>query len=247
MTKTEILNKIRSIKANPDSYDESVVRADPYSMVATEMLRKVPDSTIFEGMSFSEVRAYCEYPLMTALYNSRQVPIEAFGDDTPELEAFYTVLEELFDGAVAFMEAINESWDDQALSHHWKTPDGHVAFVPVMETVTGTIEAGGMEFGYTYHSNEASTSHTSLAPNLVHSLDGYVVRNVVESAPFNVIHVHDELKCHPNNCGDMIDLYREAFIDLIDAKPFEKFLGRDLGIDYSEVREGIKEATYLLC
>ena len=197
-TKAQILKEIRELKSNPDSYYETTVRADPYSMIAREMLRKVPDSEVFEGMSFKEVRAYCKPVLMTALYNSKQKPIEAFGEDTEELHAFYTVMEELFPGSVAVQEALNESWNEKALFHEWTLPDGHVSHVKVVETVHGTLEAGGLEFGYTYHANQPSKVHTSLSPNFTHSYDGFIVRDMITNATFNIASIHDEFKCHPN-------------------------------------------------
>ena len=116
-----------------------------------------------------------------------------------------------------------------------------------METVHGILESGGMEFGYTYHNNQPSEIGSSLAPNLIHSLDGWVVRYVVENAPFQVFHVHDELKCHPNNMTALTLLYKEAFIKLTEEDILSNFLGRQLDIDFTAVRAGIADAEYALC
>ena len=246
-TRQQILAEIRRLKANPDSYDIEVVRADPYSLVAQEMMKKVPHSEVFADMSFKQVRAYCKNPLMTALYNSRQQPIEAFGEDTPELEAFYATLHELFPGAMNVLEALNESWDNTRLHNEWLAPDGHRAYVKVMETVHGTLSAGGLEFAYTYHANQPSDRGTSLAPNFIHTNDGFIPRHIVEKANFQVFHVHDEIKAHPNNMGKVTELYTDGIVKIIESRPLETYLGRDLGINYGPVLDGLAKAQYHLC
>ena len=146
--KQQILADIRRLKANPLSYDEQVVRADPYSLVAERMLDKLPHSTVFEGMSFKEVRAYCKDPIMTAMYNSKAEPIKAFGEDSEELEAFYSTLQELFPGAMNVLEALNDRWDNSALNHTWKAPDGHTAYVPVSVDVEVHLNNEGLNIQY---------------------------------------------------------------------------------------------------
>ena len=50
-TKAQILNDIRKLKTNKDNYSETVVRADPYSLVAERMLEKLPESEVFNKMT----------------------------------------------------------------------------------------------------------------------------------------------------------------------------------------------------
>ena len=246
-TRAVILAEIRALKANKDNYTSTVVRADPYSLVATHISKKTVDSEIFSGMTFKGVRAYCKGPLMKGFYNSRLEPIKAFGEDTKEFMAFYATREELFPGAVKVLEAINESWDSDALHNAWPTPDGHEAYVKVMEKVHGTISAGGMEFAYTYNSNRPSERFTSLAPNFTHGNDGFLVRHIVDNAPCEVFHVHDDIKAHPNNMDVVSDLYVDGFNVMLDFKPLDKLLGYELDIDYTEIRKGLSVSSYHLC
>ena len=246
-TKAEILKEIRALKASKDSYTTTIVRADPYTLVAKKMMEKVPHSEVFEGMNFGQIRAYCKKPIMTFFYNSRQEPINAFGEDTEELNAFYATLNELFPGAMQVMEAINEQWDNKALFHKWETPDGHIAHVKVMESVHGILSSGGMDFAYTYNSNQPSEIGTSLCPNAIHSADGYLVRYVVENAPFQAFAVHDDFKAHPNNMGELTKLLKEGVVNLMGTKFFDKILGRPLNIDYTAIKKGIKESEYIIC
>lgn len=79
-TKAQILAEIRQLKTNPLNYTESVIRADPYTMVAEAMVEKLPDTKVFEGLNFKQIRALCKKPVMTTFYNSKQQPISVFGE-----------------------------------------------------------------------------------------------------------------------------------------------------------------------
>ena len=245
-TKQALLKEIRAIRADHNNYEETVVRADPYKLVAERMLEKVPNSAIFEGMSHKEVRTYCKKPLMTALYNSRAQPEEAFGEDTQELIAFYDTLAELFPGAMNVMEALNNRWDDEATYHEWTLPDGHVAHCKVMNNIDGTLEIEGLNLPFRFKENSPSTVHTSLAPNFVHSLDGYILRFITEKANeegFQVVHIHDEIQTHPNNMHRVKELYREAIASVATSGILEQYCEQDFGIELKDFLDRLKESS----
>lgn len=246
-TKQQILAEIRRLKANPESYNETVVRADPYSLVADKMLEKLPHSEVFEGMTYKEVRAYCKQPIMTAMYNSVEQPIKAFGQDTQELQAFYDTLQELFPGAMNVLEALNNRWDNETLVHTWKTPDGHTAYVPVEVAIEGHLDNEGLDLPYKYYKNAPSNVKTSLAPNFVHSLDAYAVRYIVENADFPVVHVHDEIQAHPNHMGRIRELYLEAIANVSKSGILEEYCEQDFGIDNKDFLAGLSTSSYALC
>ena len=246
-TKKQILAEIRSIKSDSSNYTESVIREDPYSLVAKKVLEKVPHSTVFEGKSFKEVRAIVKPALMTVLYNSKQEPINVFGEDTPELEAFYTALHELFPGALNVMEALNNRWDNTATYHEFVMPDGHVAHVKVIEAVDGTLDNEGLNLPYRYKVNQASTNGTSIVANFTHACDAFIIRYVVDNADFQVAHIHDAIGFHPNNGSKVRELYKEAFAVLSKSKVLEEFCEQDFGIDNNDFLNGLKTSSYALC
>ena len=248
--KQEILAELRALRINKDNYSITTVRADPYSAVAKLILEKVPNSEVFDGMTFKEVRAYCKQPIMTALYNSKAVPEEAFGKDTEELEAFYACLYELFPGAMAVLDALNARWDSKALYHEWELPDGHLAFVPVMVKVRGNVEYEGLTLPIEFYENASSDSATSLAPNFVHSCDSFAVRYVIENADFTVTHIHDQFDAHPNHIGKVRALYLEAIQIVLEEGMLEKFIGPDYALvpqDIVDYIDGFKNSSYALC
>jgi hypothetical protein len=249
-SKKIILAEIRALRANEANYVTSIERADPYSLVAEHMLKLVPDTVVFAGMSFKEVRAYCKKPIMTAMYNSVAQPQEAFGEDTPELNAFYETLNHLFPGAMNVLEALNDRWDKQADYHTFKCIDGHVAYMPVINTIEGTLSVEGLELPYIYKEQGTSDVGTSLAPNFVHANDGYLVRFVVESANaegFIVTAIHDQFDTHPNNVWRVKELYAEGIRRIAESRLLEEFCEQDFGIDVTDFVAKTYQATYHIC
>jgi len=249
-TKKIILAEIRALRANRDNYTTKVDRADPYTLIAQHIITLVPNSEIFVGKSFSEIRAYCKKPTMTAFYNSRNQPISAFGEDTPELEAFYETLSVLFPGAMNTLEALNDRWDTSATFHTFKCLDGHVSYIPVINKIEGTLAVEGLELPYIY--NEVGTSEvaTSLAPNFIHAQDAWIVRYVITKAHkegFIVTHIHDQFDTHPNNVERVQELYIEAIRILAESRILEDFCQQDFGIDVTEFVRNTHQATYHIC
>lgn len=246
-TKEQILSEIRNIKTNRDNYSELTVRADPYTLVAQRMVEKLPDTEVFKGMSFSQIRKYCKGPIMTSMYNSVEEPIKAFGEDTPELHAFYDTLHELFPGAMDVLDALNNRWDNSAKYHTWTTPDGHVAHVDVKVAVHGVIEAEGLKLEYRYHDNAPSDVGTSLAPNFTHSLDAFCIRHVIDNADFQVTHIHDDYQCHPNNMGKVRELYLDALRIIAEGSYLEDFCQENFNINRAMFIKELSKSSYALC
>jgi DNA-directed RNA polymerase len=145
------------------------------------------------------------------------------------------------------LDALNDRWDETAMHHEWTTPDGHIAHVKVIEHIDGILDNEGLELPYRFSKNQPSKVGTSLAPNFIHSLDGFTVRYIVENVDFNVSHIHDEIQAHPNHMGRVRELYQDSFRIVSEGKYLEKFCGKDFGIDSSEFLAGLEDSQYSLC
>lgn len=147
-------------------------RVDVYETVAKHM-----STIVKQEISRDDLKK----PLMTTFYGSKAQPKILFGEDTPELEAFYDVLNTELGGAVEAMNDIQSCWNPTVLAHQWTLPDGHTAYVPVMEAVDKKIEIDELDhrsFTHRSYVNTSSEYGISLAANVVHSLDGYIVREM---------------------------------------------------------------------
>lgn len=108
------------------------VRADAYASVTAVMNSILANN----GSSAVNVtRKQAKDALMTSYYGSKAKPKEIFGEDTPELNAFYEAAFKVAPGAWELLQDLLASWTPYALQHCWKMPDGFDVKVKVMQKV----------------------------------------------------------------------------------------------------------------
>lgn len=208
---------------------------------------------------FGLTRDDLKQPVMTVFYGSTEQPKMLFGDGTPELKTFYKFLEDELTGAYEAMSDIANCWNPEALVHSWVLPDGHHVHVKVMEQVQKRIEVKelGSTFTYTYYENQASDYGRSLAANVVHSVDGYIVREVIRRAAergFRVLTIHDSFWCHPNYANEMRQFYNDVMAEICEMDLLSDILsqitGEELEVvalsDRKELAKEIRNANYAL-
>ncbi len=134
------------------------------------------------GADFTVSRADAKASLMTSFYGSKAKPKEIFGEDTPELAAFYEAGQAMAPGAFELLQELLDSWQPFASVHAWKLPDGYDARVKVMEKQDCRIEVDeldGASFTYEYYVNQGSEKGLANVANVVHSIDGFILREIV--------------------------------------------------------------------
>lgn len=147
-------------------------RADAYTIVTDTMNQQ-------DGIFVKVPRSSAKEAVMTSLYGSKAQPKKIFGEDTPELNAFYKAMGSVCPGAWSLLDDLLKSWNPFALVHEWKLPDGYDARVKVMQKVEKRIEVDELAhstFTYEFFVNEGSKTGLSNVANVVHSVDAYVLR-----------------------------------------------------------------------
>lgn len=149
-------------------------RADAYSKTTAVM-----SDTL--GGSVDVSRGDAKQALMTSFYGSKKTPKDIFGEDTPELEAFYQAAMVVAPGAWELLQDLLASWQPFALAHSWKLPDGYDARVKVMVKQSARIEVDELDhatFTYEYYDNEGEKKGLSNVANVTHSMDAWVLRSM---------------------------------------------------------------------
>ncbi len=196
-------------------------REDIYQMVADTMT-KVCGTEI--------TRKEVKHPVMTTFYNSKQQPIEVFGENTPELETFYETLEKYLSGALEVMSDINTCWNSTALKHEWTLPDGHVSSVDVLTRVSKKIEVDELDhatFTHQAYINQPSVKGLSLPANVVQSIDAYIVREMIRKCSrlgFELLTIHDNFLASPNNMDQVRKCYVEILASIADSNLLQNIL-----------------------
>jgi hypothetical protein len=210
-------------------------REDPYGAVAIEM---------------DEERDFCKDPTMTHFYGSKAQPKKVFGEDTPELELFYDTLNKLLPGAMECMDDMQESWQHDALVNSWTLPDGHTASVKNMIAVDKPIEIDELNhsrFTHRLYENQAQDYGVSLAANIVHSVDAYVVREMYRMAKmqgFELLTIHDSFWASPNYMQNVRENYLKILIDIANSNILQGILRQITGnpnLEYVKVSKNLGE------
>lgn len=231
------------------------VRMDPYTLVTNKMVSYLPKSEMFDGLTYKEIRKLIKPAVMTTFYNSKAEPIKVFGEDTEELEVFYEVLHELFPGAMDIIEMVNDRWDSNALHHKWKLFDGHVSFCKVVEkvdTIVKVSELDDAKISYRFYPNQPSDNYNSLMPNMVHSLDAWIVRALTmlsEELGFDFFAIHDDFEAHPNDQLELRKGYNKCMAKIAKSNFLDKFLGYKVDRDSDQKKFAKKclKAEYSIC
>lgn len=133
-------------------------------------------------------RADVKQAVMTVLYGSKKEPKNLFGEDTPELNAFYKAMYKMAPGACELLQDLLDSWQPYALVHEWTLPDGYDARVKVMEKVQKRLEVDELDhatFTYEYYENVGSEKGLSNVANVVHSVDAYLLRSLIRRCNYD--------------------------------------------------------------
>jgi len=199
-------------------------REDVYIEVATKMNALL---TPLEQVN----RLIIKKPFMTHWYNKSKQPSLSMNQQ----KAFYHVIGNNFPGAEGVKDITNHFWDSTAFNNSWTLPDGHMAKVLVTEVATTRIEVDELnhtKFSYRFESNQPSTISTSLCPNIIHSVDAYIAREMVRraaNAGFELAHIHDAFTCHPNYMGMAMQFYREILAEIADSNLLANILSEISG------------------
>jgi len=201
-------------------------REDVYTMIADMMNSRLNGKY---GVSRKDVKKPC----MTTFYNSKANPKEMFNEK--QLEAFYATLDGLMPGAMDIMEDINECWQYNSDVHQWTLPDGHIAKVNVTEMVDVRIEVDELDhrtFTYRYNKQQPSENYRSLVANIVHSVDGYIAREMVRRNHYEgieLVHIHDCFVFSPDFLQIVAQHYREIMAEIADSDLFSDILSEITG------------------
>jgi|LWDU01.1.fsa_nt_gi hypothetical protein len=183
---------------------DPTTRYDLYTEIAEMMNQK---------LSKPVSRKIVKQVAMTHFYNSKATP-KALLSST-ELEVFYEIITGLLPGAEDVMNTINDCWNYDADYHSWIMPDGHTVYVPVIEGINGVYTDNELgEIPLKWYQKTKSDNYRSLCPNVIHSIDGYIAREMVRRCDFQLSHVHDCFVFNPNYLQEVSKTYREIMAEI---------------------------------
>lgn len=222
-------------------------REDVYTDVMNQMNELLPAGE-------HVTRKLIKNPVMVHYYNKMG------HEELSELqeEVFYKVLLNAFPGAEEVKDLINEYWNQDALEHSWYLPNGRKAICKVKEMVDARIEVDELEgttFTYRFEANQCSSKSSSLVPNIIQSIDAYIVDEMVLRAKnqgFQLAHIHDAFTFSPKYGNKVRQNYKDILCEIADMDLLASILsdisGQKIEIDKTidNLSEYIKESEYPL-
>ena len=201
---------------------------DVYSIITDVMNNLLNSSTTYER---NDVKG----ATMTSFYGSKRQPKLAFGEDTPELKAFYQARELVAPGAAMLMKEMQAAWQPYALEHSWTMPDGFKVKKKVKAMIDTKIEIDELPghpcFTYRHVENVGLEEGRSLEADIIQSCDGYVVREMSRRCKFDMQFIHDEYMAHPNNMNQVRQTYIDILAELADGTLINSILSEITNTD----------------
>lgn len=159
--------------------DDSVVqRQDGYTVIYKMMLDELGEESKIK-------RDDVKQAIMTALYSSRAVPRQVFGEGAL-LDLFYDTMTKAAPGAWELNEAMLSFWNPEALSHEWVLPDNFHVKIKVMDSIKETVHFLNQPFEVFHKVNRPMEEGRSLGANATHSIDGMICREMGERCDYDI-------------------------------------------------------------
>jgi hypothetical protein len=121
--------------------------------------------------------------IMTAFYGSEKVPKDIFGEGEL-LGVFFETLEEEAPFVWQLNKAFVKLWNPQALKYSWVLPDNFHVHVKVTDLIQEDVKCMGQMHATYRKVNKPVKEGKSLGANVVHSLDGLIVRELLRRCDF---------------------------------------------------------------
>jgi hypothetical protein len=124
--------------------------------------------------------------IMTYYYGSVETPKKLFQTEE-NLDAFYEAMELLAPGANRLLQLLVSAWDSQAYEYEWTMPDGYEVYIPILESESQEMLHPQLSVPVTMIAMKQVNKEksVSLAANMVHSIDAYILRSMVRRLHYN--------------------------------------------------------------
>lgn len=160
------------------------IRYDAYTEITAQM------NTQLTALSLAMIvikRADAKQAVMTSVYGSREEPLKIFGLEL--IDQYYDACHIKAPGAFQLLDVLINAWQPNVLLNSWELPDGHVSYVKVMKKVETEIEIDELDhhkFTTRYKINKSADRGVSLAANVTHSIDSYLLRSVLRRTNYSI-------------------------------------------------------------
>jgi len=214
------------------------------------------DMMVKAGSSASLTVAQLKAAAMPFFYGSRAEPENVFGEGE-ELMRFYTSLQQHFPGPFEAMNVMLSVIDPERSNYSWTLPDGHTVDYNTMAPKDIKLESDECGVKITYRTLEEGPikGDKSLAANITHSVDAYVVRELglrCQAEGIEVLHIFDDFRASPLNMNRVRELYLQILTEIASMDLLGNILRQITGVNQgwtkiaNNLPELMQDGDYLL-
>lgn len=121
--------------------------------------------------------------IMTSLYGSIATPERTFGNN---VDVFYDTMEAMAPGAWELNLGLQELWKQvKGNSYDWVMPDNFHACIETQDKVELPFNFLGEKYAIMKKIDQRPEFHKGLGPNMIHSVDGMIVREMFRRCMFS--------------------------------------------------------------
>jgi len=221
-------------------------RTDAYGLLAKQMNAELK-TDIF-------TRSNCKKAFMTTLYGKRgaqvailshmniteqELGVMIYNNENKHIlennenwlgDAFSNAMKTLAPKAMLAMKMIQALNDENINTYYWTMPDGFRVKYDVKRDVEyegSRVSRNGLSFDFkTSTSIYGGTKYNAgMAPNVIHSVDGYTARQLIRSMGDKYItSIHDAFGVHPNDVSQLKTNYANLMIELLHSNLLEDII-----------------------
>ncbi len=143
-------------------------------------------TAIYGAMNLHGVltRKQVKAAIMTSLYGSVATPESTFGE---HIDLFYETIEAMAPGAWDLNLGLQQLWDEVSGStYEWTMPDNFHACIETKDKEDKPFKFLEEDYKLSVNVDARPDFHKGLGPNIIHSIDGMVVREMLRRCMFNI-------------------------------------------------------------
>jgi hypothetical protein len=167
-------------------------------------------------------------------------------------QIYMLAVNKVLPGFLDIMNQVNEFWDGRWDSVSWTMPDGFVVTCKPISSGYIDFEIDDRIINAKVTGVEKVSSALILYVNIIHSVDAYAMRRIIENADYDIITIHDATRCLANHSKETRKAYANMLAEINDSNLLEDILseitGQEITIDSGSLKsEDILKAKYALC
>ena len=162
-------------------YLSNVIGSEKRQDLYTYLYKKLTDKIV--NCPKNITRAAIKQVIMQFFYGGEKTPKSILGEDI--FNKFLEVMKEELPLCFGLRQYLIKHWNPMTDTYKWVLPDNFHVALEVEKKFTKNFIFKGKLFNFSYKEKSPTPTGKSLGPNFIHSVDGFILREMVARCMFN--------------------------------------------------------------